>query len=149
MVMPVLVSPAMSLRMGLEIECLLVLHHREILAFSISHDDKSVRIYGHYPVIDGNETTFHRHAIGTFRFMDAKEKWATYKFTKNVYDVWVPSHFKRICSVVDELQVPGSFGPSHEVPGPSHEVQSHLSLVYSSDTIANTSVSQGTVVVFH
>jgi hypothetical protein len=26
-VMPVLVSPAMSLRMGLEIECLLVLHH--------------------------------------------------------------------------------------------------------------------------
>jgi hypothetical protein len=24
--------------------------HREILAFSISHNDESVRIYGHYPV---------------------------------------------------------------------------------------------------
>jgi hypothetical protein len=30
--------------------------HREILAFSVSHDDSSVRIYGHYPVIDGPNT---------------------------------------------------------------------------------------------
>lgn len=27
--------------------------HREILAFSISHDHRTVRIYGHYPIIDG------------------------------------------------------------------------------------------------
>ena len=30
--------------------------HREILAFSISHDHETVRIYGHYPVIDGKKT---------------------------------------------------------------------------------------------
>lgn len=35
--------------------------HREILAFSISHDHETIRIYGHYPVIDGNKTTFYRH----------------------------------------------------------------------------------------
>jgi hypothetical protein len=29
--------------------------HREILAFSISHDHQTVRIYGHYPVIDGQK----------------------------------------------------------------------------------------------
>jgi hypothetical protein len=35
--------------------------------------------------------------------MEGKEKWTAYQFTKNVYDVWMPTHFKRICSVIDEL----------------------------------------------
>ena len=79
--------------------------HREILAFSISHDHHSVRIYGHYPIIDGPNTTFYRHPIYNFDFttLDGKEKWTTYKFTKNVYDIWMPTHFKRICSVIDQL----------------------------------------------
>ena len=79
--------------------------HREILAFSISHDHRTVRIYGHYPVIDGPKTTFYRHPIRTFDFteLDGKEKWTAYKFTKNVYDIWMPTHFKRICSVIDKL----------------------------------------------
>jgi hypothetical protein len=77
----------------------------EILAFSISHDDRTVRIYGHYPVIDGPKTTFYRHPIKEFSFTseDGKEKWTAYKFTKNVYNIWMPTHFKRICSVIDEL----------------------------------------------
>jgi hypothetical protein len=79
--------------------------HREILAFSISHDHRAVRIYGHYPVIDGNKITFYRHLIRTFDFteLDGKEKWSAYKFMKNIYDIWMPTHFKRICSVIDEL----------------------------------------------
>lgn len=28
--------------------------NRKILAFSISHDDQSVRIYGYYPIIEEN-----------------------------------------------------------------------------------------------
>jgi hypothetical protein len=79
--------------------------HREIFAFSISHDHRMVRIYGHYPVIDENKTTFYRHPIREFSFteLDGKEKWTAYKFTKNVYDIWMPSHLKRICLVIDEL----------------------------------------------
>ena len=79
--------------------------HREILAFSISHDHSSVRIYGHYPLIDGNKTTFYRHLIHKFDFtaLKGKEKWTASKFAKNVYDIWVPAHFKRICSVIDKL----------------------------------------------
>jgi hypothetical protein len=42
--------------------------HQEILAFSISHDHRTVRIYGDYPIIDGNKTTFYRHPIHTFDF---------------------------------------------------------------------------------
>lgn len=79
--------------------------HREILAFSISHDDRIVRIYGHYPIINGKDTTYYRHPIRDFSFteLDGKEKWTAYKFTKNVYDTWMPTHLKRICSVIDKL----------------------------------------------
>jgi hypothetical protein len=128
--------------------------HREILAFSVSHDDKSVRIYGYYPVIDGNKTTFYRHPVRMFNFteFDGKEKWVAYKFTKNVYDIWMPTHFQRICSVVDELQP----GLSHGVEG-CHLTQqsnadstsrgkhhSHSDAVDSPDTTTtlNTSISQ-------
>ncbi len=78
---------------------------REILAFSISHDHRSVRIYGHYPVINGKDTKYYRHPIHTFDFtaLDGKEKWTAYKFTKNVYDNWMPSHFKRICSAINDI----------------------------------------------
>ena len=79
--------------------------HREILAFSISHDHETVRIYGHYPVIDGKKTTVYHHPIRKFDYteLDGKEKWTAYKFTKKVYDIWMPTHLKRICSVIDDL----------------------------------------------
>jgi len=78
---------------------------REILAFSISHDHTSVRIYGHYPVIEGDKTTFYRYPIHKFDFtaLDGKEKWTAYKFTKNVYDTWMPILHRRICSAIDDL----------------------------------------------
>ena len=87
--------------------------HREILAFSISHDHRTVRIYGHYPVIEGPNTTFYRHLIHDFSFtMGGEEKWRAYRFTKNVYDIWMPTHLDRIRSALDEL--PSDF--NFEVP---------------------------------
>ena len=79
--------------------------HREILAFSISHNDQNVRLYGHYPVIDGATITFYRHSIRSFYLtdMDGKDKWTAYKFVKNVYEIWMPKHLARIRSVIDEL----------------------------------------------
>ena len=51
--------------------------HREIFAFSISHDHQAVRIYGYYPVISGDKIIFYRHPIRKFDFteLDGKEKW--------------------------------------------------------------------------
>ncbi|PTB63363.1 hypothetical protein BBK36DRAFT_1181721 [Trichoderma citrinoviride] len=81
--------------------------HRQILAFSISHDDRSVRIYGHYPVIDGRDIKYYRHLIKDLSFTadDGREKWTAYQFVKNVYDIWMPQHFGRICSVLDQVRV--------------------------------------------
>ncbi|KAL9042746.1 MAG: hypothetical protein Q9214_003693 [Letrouitia sp. 1 TL-2023] len=78
---------------------------RKILAFSISHDHTAVRIYGHYPVIEGDKTTFYRHPIHDFGFtaLDGKEKWTAYKFTKNVYDHYMPKLHELICSGIDDL----------------------------------------------
>jgi hypothetical protein len=63
--------------------------YREILAFLISHDHQTVRIYGHYLVIDKGKTTFYRYPIKEFSFTSeaGKDKWTLYKFTKNVYDI--------------------------------------------------------------
>lgn len=79
--------------------------NRQILPFSISHDHCLVRIYGYYPVIDGAETKYHRHPIYSFDFttLDGKDKWTAYRFTKNIYDVWMPEHFKKICSAINQL----------------------------------------------
>ena len=105
--------------------------HRKIIAFSVSHDNRAVRIYGHYPVIEDKKTTFYRHTIHEFNFiaLKGKEKWTAYKFTKSVYNIWMPTHFERLCSAIDaippdvhfelseesELRFPSSSGLSHSL----------------------------------
>lgn len=134
---------------------------REILAFSISHDHRSVRIYGHYPVIEGIKTTFYRHPIHTFDFtaLDGKEKWTAYKFTKNVYDIWMPSLHKRICSAIDDLPAGINFDLSQSASfsqptsqssqqsnaeSISGEDDSQSSFVASQDVTPTTSFTQAT-----
>ena len=100
--------------------------HLEILAFSVSHNDRLVRIYGHYPAIDGKNTTFYRHQIHEFSFaaLDGKEKWTAYKFTKNVYNIWMPDHLKKICSAIDDWSTDFVQSESGE-SGPSQGLESH------------------------
>merc|ERR1712093_887724 len=137
--------------------------HREILAFSISHEHSTVRIYGHYALIDGSKTAFYRHPIKKFDFTseEGKDKWTSYQFTKNVYDIWMPTHLKRICSVIDKLppdpdfEVSGQSGlsqglESHHLSDQSSQVATSLledtdsqpSHVASRDITSDTSVSQ-------
>jgi hypothetical protein len=103
--------------------------HREILAFSISHNDKAVNIYGHYPVIDGKDTKYYRHEIDSFTLasLGGRDKWKAYKFTKNVYDVWMPSHFKRLCSAIDQIPADLDFSapPLSQSFGLSHDFEHH------------------------
>ncbi|KXL43489.1 hypothetical protein M433DRAFT_69849 [Acidomyces richmondensis BFW] len=137
--------------------------HREILAFSISHDHRSVRIYGHYPVIEGKKTTFYRHPIHEFSLtaLDGKEKWTAYKFTRSVYDTWMPTHFKRLCSAIDAIPPDIHFEVSEEsvlrypsLSGLSQGLESHhfsdsgatgddeLRLLDPQEVTAETSVTQ-------
>ncbi|KJZ69321.1 hypothetical protein HIM_11279 [Hirsutella minnesotensis 3608] len=102
--------------------------NQQILAFSISHDHRLVRIYGHYPVIQGKDIKYYRHPIREFSFteLDGKDKWTAYRFTKNVYDIWMPQHFKRICSAIDQLPSDLDFNvPSLAETGLSQSLESH------------------------
>ncbi|KAL8934962.1 MAG: hypothetical protein Q9211_004957 [Gyalolechia sp. 1 TL-2023] len=96
--------------------------HREILAFSISHDASTVRIYGHYALIKERELTFWRHPIRIFDFteQDGKEKWTAYQFTKNVYFEYMPGLHERICSAIDQL--PLQVAPARLLPNPSQQI---------------------------
>lgn len=78
---------------------------RQILSFSVSHDHRAVRIYGYYPVMEGKAVKYYRHPIHEFSFttLDGKDKWTAYRFTKNVYDLWMPSHFARIRAAIDQI----------------------------------------------
>ena len=106
--------------------------HQTILAFSISHDNEAVRIYGHYPLITGEETHCYRYVIHKFDItaQDGKEKWTGYKFTKNIYDIFVPIHLERIRSAIDQLPDPQVFSVEpflHPYADVSEkESQSHL-----------------------
>ncbi|KAL8799321.1 MAG: hypothetical protein Q9200_007564 [Gallowayella weberi] len=75
-----------------------------ILTFSVSHDHRTVRLYGHYPIIDGSETKIYRHEIHTFDItaLDGKDKWTTYSFVVAVYNHSL-SLLNAIRSVIDAL----------------------------------------------
>ena len=49
---------------------------REIFAFSVSYDYRSVRIYGYYFIIEGDKTIFYCYPIYEFSFtvLDSKKK---------------------------------------------------------------------------
>jgi len=122
--------------------------HQEILAFSISHDHRSVRIYGHYAIVEGDKTTFYRHPIHTFDFtaLNGKDKWTTYKFTKNVYNTWMPIHHKRICSAIDDLPPDIDFSLSQSASfsqsGPQSSQQSNAeSTLMDEDDSQSSAVS--------
>ena len=122
---------------------------REILSFSISHDHRLVRMYGHYPVIEEDKTTFYRHPIHEFSFtaQDGKEKWTTLKFVKNVYDHHSPKIHQLICSAIDDLPADINFelsqSASFSQPTPESSHQSNAeSVLREDDSQSSLLVSQ-------
>ena len=83
----------------------------QILAFSITHSAADVRIYGHYPAIYGPNIKYYRHRLRRYSFIDigSVEKWTAYKFTMNIYEVWMPEILRRIKSAIDDLPSGVSF----------------------------------------
>ncbi|KLU89203.1 hypothetical protein MAPG_08177 [Magnaporthiopsis poae ATCC 64411] len=64
----------------------------------------------------------------TVKQFDGKDKWTAYRFTKNVYDTWMPAHFENICSAIDQLPSELHFDvpPLSGATGLSQEVGSLL-----------------------
>ncbi len=121
--------------------------HRKILAFSISHDDSYVRIYGHYALIAGSEITFYRHPIHKFDFtdLDGKEKWTAYQFTKNLYEIFMPEHLMLICSAIDDIPSDLDFGvPKASFPSTTSNSDQQQDLAGSADAAGTAPSSPDT-----
>ncbi|WEW59834.1 hypothetical protein PRK78_005315 [Emydomyces testavorans] len=106
--------------------------HREINGFSISHSDKDVRIWGHYTVLNGRDFTFYRYPIAEFNISPTAEgdqRWKAYTFVRNVYDLWLPGHFRKICSAIDMLPADLDFevADQPELQSPDQELASSRS----------------------
>lgn len=117
--------------------------HREVLAFSVSHNHETVRIYGHFPVVEGTKITYWRYSLRKYDFTERKgsEKWTAYTFTKNLYDIWMPAHFKRICSAIDDLPAEQGFESSLAL-GPYVSETTGLSQSLDHQKLAGPSSSQ-------
>ena len=116
--------------------------HRELLTFSISHDHRTVRLYGYYPVFEGSKTKTYRHEIYNFDFrtLNGKERWTTYKFTVAVYHHSL-TLLKRIRSLVDDL--PPDFALNLCQPSqPERSERSGLSQQFDSQVVAEVTNSQ-------
>lgn len=103
--------------------------HEEINSFSFSHSDVDVRIWGHVSVIDGRDFTFYREPIAKFDISKtalADNRWIAWTVVMNILDLWVPDHFKRICSAIDMLPANLNLEVSRrsESQGPDQELAS-------------------------
>lgn len=110
--------------------------HRKIVAFSISHDTEIFKIYGHFASFEETEPRFYRYSIKRAFIMDRQDRWAAYRFTRNLYDVFAPLHLERITSVLDSL--PGSAtiwgGPLAPKPSQANFVPEASTQSYQSST---------------
>ncbi|CAF9902856.1 MAG: hypothetical protein HETSPECPRED_000035 [Heterodermia speciosa] len=93
--------------------------HRKIVAFSISHDPLLFQIHGHFASFEETEPRFYRYPIKTALIMDSQDRWAAYRFTRNLYDVFAPLHLERITSVLDSLPADATIWGGPLAPKPS------------------------------
>lgn len=70
---------------------------------SISHDVETFKIYVHYASFERAETRFYMHSIKRAYFTEPEDRWIARRFTRNVYDVFLPLHLERVCSILDSL----------------------------------------------
>jgi hypothetical protein len=80
----------------------------------------------------------YRRPIHKFDFtaLNGEEKWRAYRFTKNVYDQFMPMHLKRICSAVDELAPDVDFGVSERLDSQVSDDPQHLSQRSEPDSLS-------------
>ncbi|OOF90713.1 hypothetical protein ASPCADRAFT_156409 [Aspergillus carbonarius ITEM 5010] len=80
--------------------------HRRILGFSISHDLETARIYGYYPEIEGDKTSYYRRSIARVDIWAEAEKWTCYRFVHSLDVIFLPRHIQRVMDMLDRIPQP-------------------------------------------
>ncbi|KAK0302215.1 hypothetical protein LTR82_017950 [Friedmanniomyces endolithicus] len=85
-----------------------------ILAFSVSHNNRLVNLYGHYAVASASSDDsagslqFFRYDIAMFSLTmnDGQDRYKAYNFIRNLYDKFAPQHLQRIQDAVGQMAPP-------------------------------------------
>ena len=77
----------------------------QVLAFSVSHNNELVNLYGHYAVLSDDSTKpqkFYRYHIDMFSLTirNGADRYKAYNFVFNIYEKFAPMHRKRIKDAV-------------------------------------------------
>ena len=80
----------------------------QILVFSVSHNHEQIKIYSHYAILDGTQTTFYRYLFDSFNLNTGlgqyREK--VYGFVREVYHEFYQAHLKRIYDALAQIENP-------------------------------------------
>ncbi|MCJ1358969.1 MAG: hypothetical protein MMC33_008969 [Icmadophila ericetorum] len=78
----------------------------KVLVYSISHDQKDARLYGHYALVEGEKWTYYRHYIESFNIAHKeKDLLALHNFVRNVLRLHAPELLKRLQKAIAALPV--------------------------------------------
>ena len=71
--------------------------NRRILAFSVSHNQRLVKIFAHFALIDGGKISFHRHRLfETDLLVDESNRHSPYRIALGIWKHFYPIHVGRI-----------------------------------------------------
>ena len=78
----------------------------KILVYSISHDQKNARVYGHFALAEGEKWSYHRHFINSFDIANKeRDLLALHNFARNVLTKYAPKLLERIQNAIAALPV--------------------------------------------
>ena len=78
----------------------------KILIYSISHDQKNARLYGHYALVEGEKWTYYRHHITNFDIVYKEmDLLALHNFARNILTVYAPERLKRLQEAIAALPI--------------------------------------------
>ena len=84
-----------------------------ILVYSISHDQKDARLYGHYALVEGERWIYYRHCIEKFDIgRKEKDLLALHNFARNVLTLYAPKLLKRLQKAIAVLPVSSTLSSS-------------------------------------
>ncbi len=82
----------------------------QVLAFSVSHDNDKVVLYGHFAIVKSlsDELQFYRYPIDLFSLTvnDGADRYKAYNFVCNIYGKFAPIHRQSIKDAVKQLPIP-------------------------------------------
>lgn len=84
-----------------------------ILVYSISHDQKDARLYGHYALVEGERWIYHRHCIEKFDIgRKENDLLALHNFARNVLTSYAPKLLERLQKAIAALPVSSALSSS-------------------------------------